>query len=122
MQGRTKIIFISIVAAVFIVTAVFILLMVTDPSLIEDDERMFMLVGVFSAVFVILNLILLMIGWRETRNAASVSLKKCVSCGTKIDQDAKVCTKCRAMQPMKLGDSVYLDPKVRNDRTVNPKK
>jgi hypothetical protein len=96
--------------------------MVTDPSLIEDDERMFMHVGVFSAVFVILNLTLLLMGWQETRNASSVSLKKCASCGTKIDQNAKICTKCRAMQPMTLSDSVYLDPKVQNDRTIRPKK
>ncbi|MDR0778534.1 MAG: hypothetical protein LBE48_03745 [Methanomassiliicoccaceae archaeon] len=122
MQGRTKILFVSIVAAIFIIAAAFVLLMVTDPSIIEDEDRMFTLVSAFVAVFVILNLILLFIGWRETRTAKDVTAKNCVSCGTKIDQNAKVCTKCRAMQPLILNESVYLDPKVQNDRTIRPKK
>ncbi|MDR0791150.1 MAG: hypothetical protein LBE47_01255 [Methanomassiliicoccaceae archaeon] len=123
MQGRTKVLFVSIVAAVFIVTAVFVSLIISDPSVIEDGDRMFMYVGVYAAVFAILNITLLMIAWRETRSTRSATAKKCVSCGTLMDQVAKVCPKCRAIQPLILNENIYLDPKGRpSDRTVRPKK
>ncbi|MDR0791211.1 MAG: hypothetical protein LBE47_01590 [Methanomassiliicoccaceae archaeon] len=123
MQGKAKLLFISITAAVFLSTAVFMSAMVTDPSVLDDGDRMLTYTMVFVAVFVSLNILLLVIGWRETKRARALTEKKCTSCRASMAPDVRVCPKCRAMQPLILNENVYMDPKGKDpDRTIRPKK
>jgi hypothetical protein len=110
-------------AAVLISTAAFMLLIMTDTSILDDGDRMFAYTAIFVIIFVSMNLLLLVIGWRETRNARMRTEKKCVSCKASMAPDVKVCPRCRAMQPIILNENVYLDPKDSGpERTIRPKK
>ena len=116
---RLKIIFMSLVAAIFICSVAFAFVFVIDGSMAEDESRAFTFALIFAVVFIALNAVMLLTGYMIFRKAREQSMKKCVSCGTLIGANAKACSKCSTIQPISADDDMYLEPK---ERSVEVKK
>gem|GEM_PF-1586087 len=120
IPARTKWTIVCIVTAVFVSSAVFAYIMLTDASVTEDESKTLMYAAVFAAILIILNAALLVIGLRASRKARERTSEKCTSCGAVIDADATECPQCGALH---IRDDMYLEPKPREDkRKIRPKK
>jgi len=116
---RLKIIFMSLVAAIFICSAVFAFVFVIDGSVAEDESKAFTFALIFAVVFIALNAVMLITSYIIFRKAKEQTMKRCVSCDTLIEANARACPKCSTVQPMTIDEDMYLEPK---ERSVEVKK
>ena len=110
---RMKIIFVSLVAAIFVFSVMFAYVFVIDGSVAEDDSKAFAYAAAFAAVFIILNAAMLLLGYIIFRRAKEQTMKRCVSCDALIAQNAEACPECDAVQPLPMNEDTYLEPKER---------
>jgi len=112
----------AVAIAIFVLSGAFALILLTDESIADDTDRLFMYMAVFFAAFIILNLLLVVVAVRASKRLrARIETKKCVSCSSMIPGDAEACPRCRAVQPMVVSEDAYLSPK-KNDKEIRPKK
>jgi len=112
----------AVAVAIFVLSGAFALILITDESIAEDTDRLFMYMAVFLAAFVILNILLVIVAVRASKRLkAKMDTKRCASCSSIIPRDAEACPKCRAVQPMVVPENSYLSPK-KSDNEIRPKK
>ena len=88
LPAKIKMLSVAIIAAVFISSLIFAYIMLTSDHL--DSSRVYTYAAIFAAVFIILNVSLLIIGvWALRRTKAAA---KCAACGSALD--GGTCPKC----------------------------
>jgi len=118
-----KLTIVAVSAALFMLSAVFAIFLLTNESVMEDLDKLFVYMAAFLIAFVILNVLLVIVVIRASKKLKiRIEMKKCVSCSSMIQKDAGSCPKCRAVQPMVVPDNAYLKPRADNEKKVKPKK
>ncbi|MCL2890787.1 MAG: hypothetical protein FWF40_02710 [Methanomassiliicoccaceae archaeon] len=120
---RTKLTIAAAATALFILSAAFAILLLTDEGIREDLDRLFMYMAAFLAAFIILNVVLAVVAVRASKRLRTkIEMKRCTSCSATIPKDAETCPKCRAVQPMVVPENAYLKPRYDDEKKVKPKK
>jgi len=120
---RSKLTIAAASAALFILSAAFAILLLTDGSLREDPDRLFVYMAAFLIAFIVLNVLLVIVVVRASKKLKmKIEMKKCISCSSVIPKDAETCPKCRAVQPMVVPEDAYLKPRQESEKQIRPKK
>ncbi|MCL1904957.1 MAG: zinc ribbon domain-containing protein [Methanomassiliicoccaceae archaeon] len=120
-SSNVKLITVTAATVLFAATMVFIYLLMTDESILADRSKTFVYAAAYIAVFVILNVLLLVTVFRSSRKLKMLASKKrCASCDALMDIDASFCPKCSAIQPDAVTEDVYMEPKGTDDK-IKPK-
>jgi cytochrome bd-type quinol oxidase subunit 2 len=121
-QRSAKLKIAAVSTALFILSA-FAILLLTDESIREDLDRLFVYTATVLVAFVVLNVLLVIVVLRASKKLKNkIEMKKCVSCSSMIPNDAEACPKCRAVQPLVIPEDAYLTPRQENEKQVKPKK
>ena len=112
----------ALATALFVLSAAFAILLITDEALREDLDRVLVYMAVFFAAFMILNILLVIVVLRTSKRLKTkIEMKRCISCSSTIPKDAETCPKCRAIQPMVIHENAYLKPRYDNEKKMKPK-
>jgi len=122
VSKEMRVIFVSLIVAIFACSMIFGYVFVIDGSISDDESKAYTFAAVFAAVFIILNLLLLVVGYMIFKKAKRQRMmRSCTSCGTPINAGVASCPECAAVQPVPADENTYLEPKVKEDTVVKKK-
>ena len=111
-----RILFVSLLIAIFALSVAFVYVFALDGSISDDESKAFTVTAIFAVMFILLNAIMLTVGYMILKKAKLRSAARCVSCNAIMDTNARTCPECNAAQP-----DTYLEPKERNERIIKKK-